>query len=185
MALEEFIKHLSTVTLEQCAPTNAWAPQDTYFIPENTTRSGGVDCNLYVEGDLPSDKCISANHSHIYLTGRLLRGSKISLRQGFVSAASLNEGAEIAGGIALVISNCDLSRLSKNMKQASPNHPLMLVVPEGKRAEVFDFVTNKYGHDPRYYEGDDQKRMLKEVAQAFPKVPIQIVSWGQTYPLIT
>lgn len=183
MAIEEFITRPSTVSLEQCAPRNKWAPQDTYFVPENKTNTGGVDCDLFADGDLPPDKSITANHSDIYFKGKLSQGSKINLRQGFVSATSLDPGSEIVGGIALIISNHELSRFSENIKRPSSSHPLMLVVPESKRADVFDFVTTRYGHDPRYYEAEGRQRMLKEIAEEFPHVPIQVVSWGHARQL--
>ncbi len=87
-------------------------------------------------GDVPAQKKIVANHSHISVEGSMGENSQIRLRQGIVSLKKLERDSEIFGGLLLIISDAEGSQASKNMQRWLPEYPVTIVVPEQERKRV-------------------------------------------------
>jgi hypothetical protein len=134
------------------------------------TMTSCRDLDGFLPSDMPANAKLSANHSHIYIDGSLEAGAWISLRQGIVSARSLGKDSEVMGGILLIISDAELSRMSKNLKRPSNDYPTILVVPEAERARTFDSLTEQI----QYYPGCPAEQ-LKEFVKNNPKMPVKII----------
>jgi hypothetical protein len=141
----------------------------------NLTRNYYHDLNGYLSSDMRENTKISANHSHIYIEGAMVAGTQITLRQGIVSVRSLGDNAEITGGILLIISDEQLSQMSKNVRHRSNNYPTILVVPEAERARAFDILTEKIGHCP-----ECPVEQLQEYLTENPKIPVRIIPGNAT-----
>jgi hypothetical protein len=128
------------------------------------------DLDGYLPSDMPEKTRVSANHSHIYIDGAMKAGTKITVRQGVVSASSLGDAAQVIGGVLLIISDEQLSQMSKNFQRPSNDNPTILVVPEAERARAFDILTQKV----RHYPGCPAEQ-LKEFLTENPKLPVTIL----------
>lgn len=126
---------------------------ETLFIPEAFPNMRGVDCNLYYPSDVSQGQHISGNHSHVYIEGNLGANARINVRQGIVSAHSLEPGSEVNCGSIVVVEDLPTSLKSLNLSK-HPHEPLIIQVPPGKRKEVFLELVN----DPRI-SGEYEKRM--------------------------
>jgi hypothetical protein len=134
------------------------------------TMTSCRDLDGFLPSDMPENAKLSANHSHVYIDGSLQAGACISLRQGVVSARSLGNGSEVMGGMLLIISDADLSRMSKNFKRPSNDYPTVMVVPEAERARTFDSLTKQIGHQPGC-----PAAQLKNFINDNPKMSVTII----------
>lgn len=129
-------------------------------IPEAFSGMRGVDCNLYYPGDVPPDLHISGNHSNVYVEGKLGANAQIVVRQGIISAHSLEPGSEARCGSIVVVEDLQGSLSSVNLSRRYGD-PLIIQVPPGKRKEVFlELVT-----DPNI-SGEYEKRIAHLSADA-------------------
>ena len=134
------------------------------------TISTCKDLDGYLPSDMPEKTRLSANHSHIYIDGTMKAGTKITVRQGIVSTRSLGDGAQVVGGLLLIISDEQISQMSRNFQRPSNDNPTVLVVPEAQRARTFDSLTEKVEH----YPGCPAEQ-LKEFIKENPKLPVKII----------
>jgi len=111
------------------------------FIPEAFPGMRGVYCNLYYPGHIAPGQDISGNHSHVYVEGSLGANATITVRQGVVSAHSLEPESEVRCGGIIVVEDLEGSMASINLSPSGCN-PLVIQVPPGKRKEVFLELVN-------------------------------------------
>jgi hypothetical protein len=136
------------------------------------------DPALYISRDLESGMRISGEHHSVYIGGKMLDNSYISVREGCVSASSLGKDSDIRAGMFILISDINLSRNSRNFQSASGTDPLIIVVPEEKRAEIFDFLMKKFYRDYKKFIDPELPETMKLLEHAFPTVPIQAIRGG-------
>ena len=139
----------------------------------NLGSLNGNHLPAYYPGDTPQDSSISGEHQAVYIDGALSKNSKITLRQSIVSAKALAENAEVLSSKMLIISNAELSKQSKNFTDYSKNHPMIVIVPEAQRAELFSEMCED--------KGFGLIRTLKKYIYEHPRVPITIEIHGQHY----
>lgn len=142
-----------------------------------TREADGTDRNGYLEGDVPAAATISAGHGHLYITGTVQQDAKLRGRVCMFSAKALADNVTIEGGLLCVVGDTAERNAIIHASEGREAPPI-LIVPEGQRARIFDFLATQN------IRSDDisatiPTRSLKALKDAFPDMPMKLYYSGR------
>jgi hypothetical protein len=130
-------------------------PQKVLAVPE---RPGyGNDYWMHVVGDVGDGIEITGRHCHVFVEGKVGKGSVIKVAEGLVSAASLDEGASVISAFPVLLGNLDGSAKSRNLAgEARNDDPVLLQVPSARRRDIYRTALSDAGQKLCFSSPDDQ-----------------------------